>query len=274
MLFKTQSGNANNLQLAGGLVLDSYLLQELISAINNEYKRRKGKNQNYSLRAFAKYLDLDTSHLSKFLRGKKGLSKNRLLSLGKKLHLKTDWLTEVQSISKRGKNPRNVFNAVDEIQFQKIHHWYYWAILELPLLKGFQSNPEWIANILGISTEQASEALTALKSFGFVDQKPETKKISLASPISVSYYHPGQTSHERRENQKQFLRKAIEALDHIPIEWREQSTMIMATNPKNLQKARLLTRKFRRDMNSLLVKGKGCEDLYVLSISLFPLTKN
>ncbi len=62
-------------------------------------------------------------------------------------------------------------------------------------------------------------------------------------------------------------------MDEVPIERREQSTMVMATDLKNLPKARLLTQKFRRDMSRLLKTGGNCKELYLMSISLFPLTK-
>ena len=254
--------------------MDSNLIQDLIKVINLEYSERQRKNSRYSLRAYARYLGLDVSHLSKFLQGKKGLSRARLISLGKKLNLGNPWLIQVQTVTPRGKKPTGVYHELDELQFRKMYHWYYSAVFELPLLKGFQPNPLWIAKTLQITTEQAEGALSALHASGLLNNRLGAKKTTMSRPLSMSYYRPGQTSQERRENQRQLLGKAIEALDEVPIEWREQSSMIMATNTKNLEKARLLTKKFRRDMDRLMSKGKNCQDIYALNISLFPLTRN
>lgn len=255
--------------------MEANLIHQLIKAVNQEYAKRYSKNKKYSLRAYARYLNIDASHLHKFIRGKKGLSRARLALLGKKLNLSENWLQEVQATNRRGKKPSELYKQMDEAQIRRMQHWYYAAITELPLLRGFQPAPEWIAKKIDISVAQATEALSALQSNGIIINLPAgaKKKNSLVRPVSWSYYLPGQTSSERRENQKQFLRRAIAAMDEIPIERREQSSMVMATDVKNLPQARLLTQKFRRDMSRLLKKGENCKELYLMSISLFPLTK-
>lgn len=52
-----------------------------------ELKRRVDKNSAYSLRAFAKNLQIEPSLLSKILSGKHNLSHAMLLRLCEKLHL-------------------------------------------------------------------------------------------------------------------------------------------------------------------------------------------
>lgn len=247
-------------------------IQILIKAICKEYSDRQARNPAYSLRAFSRFLGVDTSHLSKFIRGKKGFSSTRLLSLGKKINLDRDWAASVEALANKNNMPGEIYSELSESELNKMHHWYYMAISELPLLKGFQNSPEWVAKTLDITVQQATEALTTLKACGIALEIPSGRKKAVVRPTSWSIYRPGQTSHQRRENQKQFLRKAIAALDNIPIDRRDQSSMLFAANAKNLPKARLLIQKFKRDLSRLMAKQVACEDLYLLSVSLYPLT--
>ncbi len=254
--------------------MESELILQLIHAVNTEYTRRHSKNRKYSLRAYAKHLGVDASHLLNFIRGKKGLSRPRLLLLGEKLNLGPNWLERIQATAIRGKKPDDVYKEIEEAHFRNMYHWYYAAICELPLVKGFQPVPEWIAKTLGITVSQAREALNTLQATGALIKLPSgTKKGSMARPVSLTYYRPGQTTAERRENQKEFIRKALAAVDEIPIELRDQSTMVMATSAENLPKARNLIQKFRRDLCKLLQKNGDYQQLYVMSVSLFPISK-
>jgi len=57
--------------------------------IKTEFISRRSKDPFYSLRSFAKDLDLLPSHLSYIIRGKRGLSKDNALQVAYNLGLKT-----------------------------------------------------------------------------------------------------------------------------------------------------------------------------------------
>ncbi len=168
--------------------MEATLVHELIEAVNHEYTKRYNRNKNYSLRAYARHLDIDASHLHKFIRGKKGLSRARLVVLGKKLNLGDEWIQKIKLSNRRGKRPGELYKVMDEAQLRRMHHWYYAAIIELPLLRGFQPVPEWIAKKLDISLTQASEALSSLQSSGMIINLPPSaqKKSSMVRPVSWS----------------------------------------------------------------------------------------
>lgn len=56
----------------------------------DELRRRQARNVRYSLRAFARALDMDPSTLSKILRGKRALSMRKAFDLAMRLQLPTD----------------------------------------------------------------------------------------------------------------------------------------------------------------------------------------
>lgn len=58
--------------------------------INDEFRRRRTKNSRYSQSAFAKFLGLDTTYLSKLIKGKILLSLDLAEKITKKLNLTTN----------------------------------------------------------------------------------------------------------------------------------------------------------------------------------------
>ena len=73
----------------------------------NELRRRQSTNPMYSLRAFARALDMDPSTLSKILRGKRDLSMRKAFDLTLRLQLPADivnaFLGSVANESKKTK---------------------------------------------------------------------------------------------------------------------------------------------------------------------------
>ncbi len=55
--------------------------------LDTELKRRINDNANYSLRAFAKFLEIDPSLLSRIMQGKQSLSLNKAQEITEKLKL-------------------------------------------------------------------------------------------------------------------------------------------------------------------------------------------
>lgn len=81
------------------------------------------------------------------------------------------------------------------------------------------------------------------------------------------------TSKAHREHQKQILEGAIDALENTSIEVRSQSSMTIAIDTNNLDAAKELIKNFRREMGRLLSSSSQLDEVYQLSISLYPLTE-
>jgi hypothetical protein len=59
-----------------------------------------------------------------------------------------------------------VKKKIDELSLEKfstIRDWYHMAILEMTDIKGFRSDPVWIASKLGLPVELVSEAVNRLR---------------------------------------------------------------------------------------------------------------
>lgn len=110
----------------------------------NEFQRRRQRNPNYSLRAFARDLRTDHATLSQILRGRRALSARMATAFGRRLGLETSTLAHVGVRQ----------NAV--------------AIARLARSRGFQPNSRWIAIRTGIPLDAVNAALTHLLSNGIL----------------------------------------------------------------------------------------------------------
>lgn len=68
------------------------------------------------------------------------------------------------------------------------------------------------------------------------------------------------------------MKRAIEALDDVPIEERDITSMTMAIDVRKIQEAKKRIREFRKDMAAFLEEGEATE-VYSLNVQFIPITK-
>lgn len=250
----------------------SYLQQELL--------RRCKANARYSLRAFAGFLDVESSALSKILNGKRALSPVMFDRMSGRLGLdpeQAEALRPGKLRRARGGRPEHEAHvAAPEYRelsldlFQAIAEWYHYAILELTQVKGFESNPRWVARALGITVSEVNIAVERLQRLEMleIDRRGRWKDVSGA----VTNVKNELTSIALRKLQKQVLEKAVAALDEVPVVRRDQSSMTMAVDSRRLPEARARIAHFRRELCAFLKAGKSADQVYHLSVSLYPVS--
>jgi len=235
----------------------------LIEILKTELSKKRARNGAYSLRSYARDLGIDPSNLSKILNEKKTIGKNLRRNLTKKLGF-DDHEFENWSDKKYTKHSLEVFQIVSEQQ--------HYAILELFKLKGFSGTPKEISHLLDIDISKARESLMRLRETGLLKRHANTRKWMPSEDSSSSILSVA-TSKAHRDQQKQILEGAISALSDIPIEWRSQSSITVAIDTYKLDEAKQLIKKFRREIASLLTSSENRNEVYQLSISLYPVTK-
>ena len=83
-----------------------------------------------------------------------------------------------------------------------------------------------------------------------------------------------ETNAALQQMQKQILQMAIESLETVSIDRRDQTTMTMAIDSSLVPAAKERVKKFRRELCAFLEGGKNIDSVYQLTISLYPLTKD
>lgn len=154
--------------------------------------------------------------------------------------------------------------------FRCISDWYHYAILELTFTEGFQPNPEWIAERLGISLNEVRYAIDRLLELGLLERHGDSFR-KIDSHITTADKHL--TTPALRRRQRQILEKAGDAVDSVPLDRRSQTAMTMAIDPELLPIAKRMIEDFTLKLCTFL-ESKKRKQVYEMSVSLFPLQKS
>lgn len=240
------------------------------SYLEFELRERRRKNPKYSLRAFAKALQISPSHLSHILSGKRVVKASVAIRLAKVLDLtSTETIGLLQEELGNPKASQNDFQILGLDEFGLIASWHYYAILGLANLKSNIATPEWIAQKLQISTETAKRCFKELVRLGYVDIVGHQFKQAteyFVTPIDVP-------SEIARRYHKQSLQLAAQKIDSVDVRQREYNSMTLPINPRKLSVAKKLIRSFTKRFTEEMSRGHNSE-VYNLCIQFFPLTKN
>ncbi len=246
--------------------------------LQNQFIHRCKKNPQYSLRAYARFLSIESSALSKLLSGKRTLTLPMHYRLGEKLGLARHEIEQFSTfeMGKEGKvvGPEKVqpaeYHDLSIDMFQIISDWYHYAILELVKLKHFKADFKWISKVLNISVTEAKIATERLERVGLLDRS-NSKKWKLVQSSNTTLGNEFTTVAFKRL-QKQLLHKAIDVLDGVPLSFRDQTAMTMAIDVNLLPEAKKKITSFRRSLSAYLQKTPDLNHVYQLTISLYPLT--
>lgn len=236
--------------------------------LQQEFKTRLDKNSSYSLRAFAKSLDIDASSLSQFLRGKRQLTSELLRKyLGR---LGVDFAKLKNLDFQKELDQIYPFQYVED--YEALSQWYYLAITECLNLKDFQITPQWLSKKLGVHSSLISQALNLL-----------TKKkvlIETNNKWSSTWKNISTQKDEDvdevalREHQKQLLKLAAESIDHNESEDKSHTAYVTAMDPVLIPKLKKRIAQFRRETAAWIEdESKNKTEIYCMQINLFPQTK-
>lgn len=249
--------------------------------LQDELEQRQKRNLQYSLRAFARDLNIAPQVLSLVLKGKKGISVSAALNLAHRLGLSVEessYFYDLVSLSQARTEPvrqivqfrlasyktNHTFRTLEEDVLQIISDSHHYAILELTLTDDFVSDPDWIASRLGLTKLETNAAITRLLRLELLkEENGQLKKTE--EHISSSHDIP---SSALRKMTSQLLEKAQKALQTQSINERDFSTLTMAIDPKKIPQAKEMITKFRRELMNFLESGDRTE-VYSFAAQLF-----
>jgi len=243
--------------------------------------QRCQKNQSYSLRAFARSLNVSSSALSAMLNGKRTITPSSIEKLSLALGLGPKEIQRYKILSKvKGANGEDVaqddFQQITMDSFAIISDWYHYAILELIRVKGFKSDLTWVSRSLGITKSEVNIAVERLKRMGLLKITSEQKWIdesTLANQGKATNITGHLTSAAARKFQRQVLEKSIVAIEEIPLDLRNHTSLTLAMNPEDIPLAVEKIKNFRRELAELIESNKNPTAVYNVAISLYPVTK-
>lgn len=238
--------------------------------LREELEKRIERNPKFSLRAFARMLNVEPSSLSQILNAKRKLTDSMCLRLGKMLDLSPHEFNSLMDRKLDDKNRRaSTYDSLSPEHFNVIADWYHYAILELTHLDGFIPTAQFVAKVLKISIPQVQSAVERLCRLGYMRIKNEQW---IDQSGDVTTMGNPYTTPAFRKLQTHVLQKAIDAMEEIPYELRSQTSMTLPVSLERLEEAKEKIHKFRRELSDFLREGSSKDEVYHLSLSLYPVS--
>ncbi len=223
--------------------------------------QRMARNPAYSLRAFARDLEISHTYLSLVINGKKRLSRNKSLRFAEILGTSGELNSKVLIPAST-----DYYNLKEE-QFQVLNQWYHLPILDLTLTEGFRPDVQWIAKRLGIKPAQAQDAIERLQKLGLlVNWQKQSKRIDVATSRSheaVRAYHA------------QMIQKSLTALrspKQEDYDSRHITGAVITVNPARIPEVKKRIDAFKKRLIDWLGSEEGSE-VFQMNVQFFGLSK-
>lgn len=253
--------------------------------LKDKLSERCQKNGKYSLRAFARDLEISPQRLSHILSGRHGLSPEAALNVAINLGMNEQeikfFCALVQEKHARSKLLKNeakeklqeitsVYKDLSLEHFKVISDWYHFAIMELTLVQGFQSDAKWISKALGVTEIEVKMAVERLMKLDLVEMDAKGN-LSITGQFFAD--PKGTPSQALRNFHRQLMEKATRALEIQKVEERDFSSTILAIDENDLPKAKQVLKKFRTDFDKEFSARKKKSKVYCLGMQFFNLQK-
>jgi uncharacterized protein (TIGR02147 family) len=240
--------------------------------LREEFARAKAKNPSYSVRAFAKRLQVSSATISQLLNGKRKASSRLARKVADRLTLGPKDQSALMSLFDEKKKVGDVADRREPLeleadQFQLIADWHHFAILSLLETENCKSDSAWIARRLGLPQRIVQSGIERLLRLELIVLEGGSYRI-VNSSCNTSDDIPNAAI---RKHLLEYLQLAARSLESEPIDRRDLTSLCMAIDKSKLPEAKKLIRDFRARLCLFLESGKKTS-VYNLSISLFPLT--
>lgn len=249
------------------MLMQSQSVQEFLSG---EFSRRMRTNPRYSLRAFARHLNLSPGELSEILRSKRPLSHKSALKVAESLGLNALETSQLLNLVSPGVHAAQPYQAITLSMdyFHTISDWYCFAIVNLMECPDSLWEAQWIARRLSITKMEAQTAMDRLL------------RLELVAPDEMGRYKPAKDfvaspdqipSEAIRSFHRQIMNKALQALDNQNVAERDFQGVSFACDPKHLPELKKEISAFADHIARRFSKAKKSE-VYHLELALFRLS--
>lgn len=239
-----------------------------------------------SYRYLAKRLEIDPGFLVHIFHGQKHLSETHLQPLIKALKLdkrQGEYFQRLVVFCK-AKGEREIgrrFTELMELRETKVRevsashyryyqNWYVPAIRCLVAARKVEGDGSQLAEMLrpNITPSQAREAIALLSKLGMIHKATDGSWEPTDAHVSSG---DAWTHMAIRSFQKQTLQLAMDAMESIPKEEREISTMTLAIAREEMETVHEMVREFRAKLAKWAVGTPNADMVYQVNIQVFPL---
>jgi uncharacterized protein (TIGR02147 family) len=248
----------------------------LRTLLQAELAGRCSKNPQYSLRAFARYLETDHSTLSQYLRGKRRLTGRAIRKFGARLGLDEEAIERYRVTEEHlaRDEDQSIVHQVKELAQDTaslIADWHHYAILELVRLRDFRPDTRWIARVLGITPDEVNVALQRLLRLRLLEMTAPNQWVDRSGDTEASLRGFAQVAIERLL--EQVRRLTATAIQRLPEKAYAYSATTVAVDTARVSTAIAMIGRMRNQLLALLDQGGSRNDVYHLEIAFVPATQ-
>jgi uncharacterized protein (TIGR02147 family) len=255
------------------------------------YSFKKSLNRHFSHRMFAQKAGINSSgYFSEVLNGRRNLAKAQIRKFAKAMdlgereslyfelmvgfcHAKSDAVRKSIYAMLLEAMPVHL-QQVKQTQMEYFAKWYHVAVRETLSIASIKGDGEELAGILDppITPSQAKAALRVLERLRLAVRDADgcwrAAHASLLSPDD-----PG-ASLLLREFQREMMLRAADALERVPAEGRDVTSVTMSVSPEGLARIKGLAADFHKRVLEVVQTDRGEDRVIQLNVQVFPLTRS
>ncbi|MCO4755312.1 MAG: TIGR02147 family protein [Bacteriovoracaceae bacterium] len=249
--------------------------------LSETLNKKQAQNPSYSLRSFARDLELDPSSLSKIINGKRIPDMITVQSILTALNEDADSIKKICARIEQEKNikdfklstPKKEYTKTPELIFKIISDPIHYTFLELIKLNDGILDHDFYCKKLKVDNEKLLEVIKNLVEVGLIEITENYIK-DLTAGFSSHEIGLEQTNKANKSYQKSLLDLSKSSIENVSIEYRDHSAILFATNHKKIFEAKGIVKKFRQSLCDFLEDVDDKDSVYALHVGLFPLTKD
>ncbi|WP_374001319.1 TIGR02147 family protein [Bdellovibrio bacteriovorus] len=235
--------------------------------MQSQLKKRQEKNPKFSLRSFARLLKTDPSSLSKILNGLRIPSDETVEKWVDCLKLSSEETAEL----KNAITETHSFNPLNADFFESTYSWVHPILLETLKLPNAPRNLPLLAELFGMSVEKIEQTISFLENHQILHKNPHGPGYTTSNLTTVQIPY---TSDLRRNLQKKYLEMAQKALEEVPLEKRDNSTLTVAIHTDDIPAMKDIIREARLKIHRLAEKRKHqLNAVYNFSSAFYPVNQ-
>jgi uncharacterized protein (TIGR02147 family) len=242
--------------------------------------KRCERNPRYSLRAFARDLDVSPSYLCEIMKGKHKLTRQVARTIATRLLLDASTRSRFDSLvglaNATDSNERERYrrklavldttSSIDQDKFEVIGNWRDLVALQAMILKDHVASVPWLAERLGQSIHWAEDCVRRFKQLRLIKEQ-NSKWVPTFNNLSCESSIPSKVI---RRFHKGLLRKVIQAVD-FDINTKRSDALILAVKKDQLPAAYERLKSFVQEFDQEFGVQDGADMVYAVSLHFFPL---
>jgi uncharacterized protein (TIGR02147 family) len=253
--------------------------------IKLEFHLRKNRRPHYSMRAFARDLSFSPSSLTDFMKGRVGMSDNRILQLSNRLDWSKDRTLHFSHLikakfekdaAKRQTSQMQVkiklkdkSSYFDLNEFKVISDWYNLVIIEICHLED-NITIEKLVDALGITSQQVKTAIKNLKQLEIIQETDHGLK-----PLRSTHQFGDEAPSDAIKNfHSQILQLAQRMVFERNYENRESHSLVFTISSEKIHEMNKEIRKSLYDIVNKFSVESNLNAVQIVSLQSFPIYKS